>query len=566
MTQSLSIVISGEAGQGIQTIESFLVRAISKEYHVSSHSDVMSRVRGGNNTTEIRISHYPIAAFQHRIDLLFLLNNQAIDRLKERINKDTIIFGEEDSFADPWIENRSFNTITVPLKELAKEAGGTLFANTILVGLIAALLQLDETGIENMITETFSHKGKEIIEKNLKALTLGKKQGLASDIYLPRFEKLKPRDKSIPLKVMNGSEAIGIGALAGGCNYIASYPMSPSTGVLVYLANKATDFGVLVEQAEDEIAALNMTLGASYAGARAMVTTSGGGIALMSETISLAGMTETPCVIYDAQRPGPATGLPTRTEQGDLNLVRYCGHGTFPRIILAPASLEDGIKLSQKAFDLADRFQVPVFILADQFYTDSLGQMAPFEIEDTLADHHIVKTQKNYLRYAFNPNGISPRGIPGLGNGFVKVDSDEHDEEGLITEDFDTRVAMQDKRMAKVSSILQDYQPEHTSGNLDAKYLIIGWGSTWGPISCFVKEHPNLVGHIHLQQLYPLPLRLKDRLANKTVLCIENNYEGQLADLLKLELDIDVDHRILKYSGEPFSTEEIEEKMQEVIL
>ena len=229
--------------------------------------------------------------------------------------------------------------------------------------------------------------------------------------------------------LLSGSDAISLGALAGGCDYVCGYPMSPSTSVLEKMAAYAKKFDIIVEQVEDEIGVVNMALGAWYAGARALVTTSGGGFALMCEGISLGGMIESPLVLHLAQRPGPATGLPTRTEQGDLDMVLYAGHGDFPRIILAPGTLADGFTLTQKAFNLSAKYQVPVFILTDQFFVDSRYNTPVFDTGDLKVEKHIVKTDKDYKRFSLTKNGISPRGIPGYGSGNVCADSDEHDEE-----------------------------------------------------------------------------------------------------------------------------------------
>jgi len=343
--------------------------------------------------------------------------------------------------------------------------------------------------------------------------------------------------------------------------------MSPSTGVLTYLAGKGMDFDILVEQAEDEVAALNMVIGSWYAGGRGMATTSGGGFALMQEAVSLAGVSETPCVVHIAQRPGPATGLPTRTEQADLNLTVYAGHGEFPRIVLAPGTYKDGIKLTQKAFALSDKFQTPVFILTDQFYVDSSGQMNKFEVKDKYLEKNIVKTDENYKRYKLTDSGISPRGIPGYGEGTVKGDSHEHSEEDLGTEDFDLRIKMNEKRMRKTEEILKEYIEPELIGSKKYKNLVVGWGSTYGVLSEFINNNEELdASFLNIKQLYPLSESLKEyfKQAEKIVV-VENNIRGQLANLLKLELDIKVYEKILKYNGEPFSIEEIETKMKEVL-
>ena len=560
MKNSLNIVLSGEAGQGLKTIEDFLVKAIAKDYGVFSTKEVMSRVRGGNNSVLIRVSDEDVNAYSKRIDLLFLLNSEALERMKARVDEDTSIFGEEKFIDKDFVSEKNIKTIIVDIREIAKEAGSIKMENTVIFGMVAGILSLDEKFCVKIIKDKFNKKSEEIFNQNKEAFEKGfeigeKKKDLCTISKIPeRKEKV----------IKNGSEAIGIGALGGGCNFIASYPMSPATGVLIYLASKGKEFDVLVEQAEDEIAALNMVIGAWYTGARGLATTSGGGAALMSEAVSLSGITETPFVLHIAQRPGPATGLPTRTEQGDLNLALYSGHGEFERIIYAPGSIEETIRLSQKSFYMADRYQVPVFILTDQYLLDSYNEYEKFELDSRYLESFVVKSQKDYKRYNLSFGNISPRSIPGFGEGLVKVDSDEHDEEGYITEDFDVRIKMNDKRLGKKKLLKAETEKYNFLGNKESEYIIVGWGSTKGVLEEFIQNSKDL-GYVHVSQVYPLSDRLKKLLSDKKVIVVENNATGQFANLLKLELDINAYKRILKYNGEPFSIEEIEYEVKEAL-
>jgi 2-oxoglutarate ferredoxin oxidoreductase subunit alpha len=358
---------------------------------------------------------------------------------------------------------------------------------------------------------------------------------------------------------------VGLGAIAGGCNFISAYPMTPSTGVFTFLAQHGDDFGIIAEQAEDEIAAMNMQLGAWYAGGRAMVTTSGGGFALMVEAVSLAGMIESPAVIYLGQRPGPATGLPTRTEQGELEFALYSGHGEFPRIILAPGTIEDAFSLTQRAFSLADKYQVPVFVLSDQLLADSLYNLPAPDISGLSIEKHIVKTDKSYMRYRIAENRISPRGIPGYGEGYVGIDSDEHDEEGHITESMEVRVNMVEKRLGKLDLIKKDILPPKLFGDKDYDTLVVGWGSTFGAIKEAVEKigSPKLA-FLHVNQVYPLHQEIADSMKRaKRTMVVENNATSQFGTLVKLHLGIEADGRILKYNGLPFSVEELVEKISQ---
>lgn len=547
MRNSLSIVLSGEAGQGLQTTEELLVAAASMSYHVFSVKDVMSRVRGGNNTVEIRISDESINAFQHTIDVLFLLNDNALYRLTDRVNNQTIILGEKE----------------LDLKQIAKESGGAIFISVIMFGIIAKLLKLDQDSCKFLIESKFKSKADKIIGDNLNAFEIGYRKG--ASLSIPK--QLPHAHLSKTYKTIDGNIAVGIGALAGGCNYISSYPMSPSTGVLIYLVSQSKDFNIIAEQAEDEIAALNMVIGAWYAGARGLATTSGGGFDLMQEAVSLSGITETPCVIHLAQRPGPGTGLPTRTEQADLNLAVYSGHGEFPKIVLAPGNLEDAVRLTQKAFYLADKYQVPVFILTDQFLLDSIGQMEPLILDDKYLQSFIIETGSDYRRYALNETGISSRGIPGFGTGLVKVDSDEHDESGMITEDDTMRIEMNRKRLKKRDLLLSEYEAAELTGTENFTHLVVGWGSTYGVLKEFIETSDrDDTSFLNIKQVFPLHENLIPYFKQaKSVMVVENNATAQFARLLKTELNISVDHSILKYSGEPFSIEEIEQKLLEVL-
>ncbi|NQT01917.1 MAG: 2-oxoacid:acceptor oxidoreductase subunit alpha, partial [Planctomycetes bacterium] len=330
---------------------------------------------------------------------------------------------------------------------------------------------------------------------------------------------------------------------------------------------QAKDFGIIAEQAEDEIAAINMATGAWYAGARAMVTTSGGGFALMTEGLSLAGMLESPIVIHLAQRPGPATGLPTRTEQADLELALYAGHGEFPRILLAPGNIEDAFYLTRKAFNLADKYQIPVFILTDQYFVDSYYNTVRPDLSDINIEKHIIKTDVDYKRYKLTDNGISPRGIPGYGKGLVAVDSDEHDEAGHITEDLGLRVEMVDKRLKKFELLKNEAIPPKLVGSEDYKNLIVCWGSTYNVVKEAVKNlGRDDTAFLHFKQVYPLPNETSDYLQKaRRIIIIENNATSQFAKLIKLHTGIEIKDRILKYDGLSFYVEELTEKLNDLL-
>ncbi len=564
----LSIVLCGEAGQGIQTVEHVLTRVLKRSgYHVFATKEYMSRVRGGFNSTEIRVSADRVAAHVDRIDLLIPLGPGAIEHLGDRVTKDTMILGDCAVLGECSPVGNDHPIYDVPFTAMAEALGSKMYANVIGVGVIAGMLDADERKVAEFLEETFSRKGEKVVADNIEACDMGMAMGKEfkkDGLLVANIQKdLAMKDEIL----LNGAEAVATGAIAGGCNVIASYPMSPSTGVLVFLAQHAKEFDIIAEQAEDEIAAINMALGAWYAGGRAMVTTSGGGFALMIEGISLAGMTETPVVVHLGQRPGPATGLPTRTEQGDLNMVLYAGHGEFPRVIFAPGDIHQAFHLTRQAFDIADRFQIPVFVLTDQYTVDSYYNTPPMNLSYDDVVSHVVPTDADYLRYAITDDGISPRGIPGLGEGLVKADSDEHYEDGTITEEEAVRISQNEKRLRKATAILKAAIPPRYEGPDDPPLLVVGWGSTYHAIKEAIEElDRDDVAHLHLQQVHPLhpDVERRIRAAGRTVL-IEGNATSQLGRLIRTETGIQIHDPFLKYSGIQFSVEEIEGYLRDVI-
>ncbi len=563
----ITLVLAGEAGQGIQSVEYMLTRILKQcGYHFFATKEYMSRVRGGSNSTSIRVASERVRAVVDRVDILIPLTIESLKHVSGRISDETIIIGERDNLTDTD-GNSSYDIIDVPFSDLAKEAGGKIYANTIATGLISGLLGLDEELIETYVSKYFARKGQEIVDNNVNALAKGYQAGVALiedgtvSISLAADERVK--DETF----LNGAEAVGSGALSGGCNFISSYPMSPSTAVLAFLAQHGEEFGLAAEQAEDEIAAINMALGASYAGARAMVTTSGGGFALMGEGVSLAAMIETPVVIHIAQRPGPATGLPTRTEQADLELALYSGHGEFPRIIFAPGSIEEAFSLSRRAFNLSAKYQIPVFVLTDQYFVDTYYNLPVLDPGDFEVEKHIVETDKDYKRYHYTESGISPRGVPGFGSGLVAVDSDTHDEAGHITEDLETRVLMVDKRFKRLEPIQDEMALPERCGDEGAQTLVICWGSTKHVVEEAVQTlGRDDVASLHFSQIYPFNPGTAELLkkAGKLII-VEGNKTGQLAKLIKLHLDIDIPDKILKYNGLQYTVEELVQKLTDII-
>jgi 2-oxoglutarate ferredoxin oxidoreductase subunit alpha len=560
----ISIVLCGQAGQGIQTVEFLLTRILKiAGFNVFATKEYMSRIRGGMNSTQIRVGTKPVRALLNRTDILIPLDKGAFAHLGKRISSETIVLGEEANLVGDFDRERF---VEVEFSKIASEIGHKIYSNIVAVGTVAGLFGIEFDTVTNYVKRFFSSKSEEIVQHNIEAAGTGLKIG-ASLVEDKRIAvDISPGNIEEQI-LLSGIEAVGIGAIAGGCNFVSSYPMSPSTGLLVFLSKHSSEFDIIAEQAEDEIAAMNMTIGAWYAGARGLVTTSGGGFALMTEGLSLAGMLESPIVIHLAQRPGPATGLPTRTEQADLELALYAGHGEFPRLIFAPGTLEDAFYLTQKAFNISDKCQVPVFVLTDQYFVDSYYNTAAFELSKIKNERYIVKTKKDYIRYELTKNGLSPRGIPGYGEGLVSVDSDEHDSEGHITEDLDLRVKMVEKRLKKLEMVKGESVPPELVGPEDYKYLILAWGSTYNIIKEALEQMDrDDLSMLHFNQVYPVPDETVEKLGRaESTIIIEGNATGQFAKLIKLSTGIDIKHKILKYNGLSFSVEEVVEKVKEVL-
>lgn len=566
MKTDITIKIAGEAGQGLQTMGQLVAKSLSRSgLNVFANQTLQSRIRGGHNCFQIRASDALVLAPNHTTDILVALDNESSCHLKE-LKKNSIIIFDSTSVK---ISSDKVILLDLPLEKIAKEsAGNKLMANTAAVGAVLGLLECDINILFDLIREGFGLKSRDIAELNIKAAQAG---------YDNAYRKVPKNSfsllncpKNAPKMLIGASESIALGALAAGCKFISAYPMSPSTGIMTYLASKSRELGIVVEQSEDEIASINIALGASYAGVRAMTATSGGGFALMVEGLSLAGMTETPIVIVDAQRPGPATGLPTRTAQEDLEYVIFAGHGEFPRAVLAPSTIEDAFYATVKAFNLADKYQIPVIILSDQSLADSFSTVEAFDLENIKIQRHILsdeelKKVKEYKRYQLTPSGISPRALPGNPYGLVVVDSDEHDEYGHITEDLDfIRPEMVKKRNCKNEGLLKEVSAPLNYGSKSMRNVLIGWGSTFGALKEAVDllNADNLeVSLVHFNQVWPLNKEHFDFLGKaEFVYVAENNFRGQFARLIASCCGKIIENKINKFNGLPFTAREIVEE------
>lgn len=558
-TSTLQIVIGGEAGQGLVTLGDLLARSLVRSgYHVQVTQTYMSRIRGGHNTFAIRVGIDPIGAPHDPINILVALDGATVE-----LHREALVPNESVVIVDDLVSVDVEPCVRVPFKKLA----GARYENIVALGAVSALLGLNKSIVGDAVVAAFGTKAEAVSMANSEALEVAYTWAAT----VPAFPvRLSPANTiATPRLLISGNEAIALGALAGGVKFCAFYPMSPATSVVLNLAKYADDMGLVVEQAEDEIAAVNMTLGASFSGCRSLTATSGGGFALMTEGVSLAGMTETPLVIIVAQRPGPATGLPTRTEQGDLEFVLHSGHGEFPRAIFAPGSIDGCFELMRGTFALAEASRGPVFLLTDQFLADSYRDVEPFKLDglNGMSPPSSEVVSGPYRPYAITDSGVSPRLVPGAGTDCVLADSDEHDEAGHITEDLQLRIKMVDKRLRKWKILTDRVMPPDYEGDESPELLLIDWGSTRGAVSETVgrlRATGNKVGALHFQQVWPLvPDQFIERLQKAgRVVCVEGNATGQFSHLIRRETGFNVHQLILRYDGLPFTSDFILGELQ----
>ena len=559
-----SIKIGGEAGQGIQTIGDTLAKVFSRAgYHVFTHQDYESRIRGGHNFFQIRFSEKPITASREHVDILVAFDKESIPLHQNELRENGLIIYDSSALEQ---KHEQPHFLDIPFVHLAQQHGNKIMTNTVATGSVLGMLRMNLDLFDGIIRDTFSKKGEDIIQANIKAARSG------FDFALRNCPKCSfvPSSFGNPRMLISGIEGIALGAIAAGCKFYSAYPMTPSTGIMNYLAGKGKEYGIVVEQAEDEIAAVNMALGASFAGVRAMTGTAGGGFALMVEGLSLAGMTETPVVIALGQRPAPATGLPTRTEQGDLSFAIYAAHGEFPRVVFAPGTPEQAYYLTNKAFDLAEKFQIPALVIFDQYLADTEWTYDGFDFAKiSFHDYRLrgdeLRRVGQYKRHAFSETGVSAFGVPGDSKNLVVTDSDEHDEEGHIIEDAETRIKMVQKRLLKKLPLIRhEMNPPVLYGSREPDILFVCWGSLYGVVREAVEilSKDKKAAMLHFSEMYPFPLSGEFDclpLLNNTqvVISVEQNATGQFARLLRAETGYAFNHMINRYDGRPFTVEKL---------
>lgn len=569
--------IGGEAGYGIKVTGEMFGRLCSRSgLHVFDYTEYPSLIRGGYNHYRIEIAENEVRSVPHFLDILVALNADTVTRDGKTVEEGGVIVYDSSVFPldeKEWTA-RKILLLPIPFKEIAvKAVGNELMKNTVALGASVGLLGLAFEDIEKVLTETFGSKGEDVVTKNVAAAKAGYEEATAFNTKMgERFvlQKIKEAPRRM---LVTGSKAVGLGALASGLTFYAGYPMTPSTPLLEFLASKADEHGLVVHQAEDEITAINAAIGASFAGARAMTGSAGGGFSLMVESIGLAAMTETPLVIYVASRPGPATGLPTWTNQADLQFVLHAAQDEFPRIILAPGDVDECFYETVRAFNLAEKYQVPVFILSDKALAECAKTTEPPDMSRVAIDRGKLITDDRteetdfFPRYGDAEDGVSPRTIPGVKNGIHVANSDEHDIYGLVDESSENRVAMMTRRFQKVSFIEEDMPTPKIYGDKNAELTVLCWGSVKGvalDALDIVSEEGMKVNVVHVVGIWPFPKKALTEILThaRNILLIENNATAQFGALLREQTGIQPHVGLLKNDGRPFFLEEVVEAIR----
>lgn len=562
MSMSWNLIFGGAAGQGLDSAALMFAKALMRSgWFVLAAQHVMSRVRGGHNNVRLRIAADPIEAPADTFHLLAAMTEESVALHRHRLESGALILVDA-----AWKLPPEPGLWSIPFRDLAPRP---VFHNVVLLGVLSAFVDLDESVLGTILQEQFAGKGEDVVAANLEALRQGRRWGQDAGV---RISMPSPSSAAGPRLLLSGNQAALLGAVAAGVSFCAYYPMSPSTSLSEGLAWAGADAGIVVEQAEDEIAAANMAVGAAYGGARAIVPTSGGGFALMSEAVSLAGVMEAPVVFFVAQRSGPATGLPTRTEQADLDLVLYAGHGEFPRAILAPDGPESLFRLTYQAFDLAERAQTPVFVLSDEFLADGLFTTASFSVEGLppITEPDLSDTDfETYARYSLRLGPVPPRRIPGAGKSLVLWDSHEHEPSGHITESAEIRVAQQDRRLQKLAVLLDQVVAPTYIGPENPDVLLVSWGSPNGAVRETVRTHAGLgtLAALTFTQVWPLrPETFVPYLtAARRVVVVEGNSTGQFARLLTWAAGFSTPHAIRRYDGRAMTVKYIREGLSSLV-
>lgn len=579
----VSVKIGGEAGYGIITAGATLAKAFSRGgLHVHTYSEFPSLIRGGHNSYQICAAPEPIYSHWDKIQVLLALNEETIALHWEELTPGGAIIydSKKVQLKSDLVKRSDVHFAAIPLEDLAEKAGGKIMINTVSLGAALSMVDFPFELLESAIADQFA-KRKEIATQNVAAARAG------YDFVDKNFSTLRPAHvkpvAGAPKRILiAGNDAVCLGALRAGVKAHAQYPMTPASSMLHFMASHEGDYNLVAKQVEDEIAAINFAIGANFAGGRAMCATSGGGFSLMVEALGMAGMVEVPLVVVEAQRPGPSTGMPTWTDQADLQFVIHASQGEFPRLVIAPGDQEELFYETFNAFNFAERYQMPVIVLSDKYIAEGMRTFEPFRWQDLKVNRGKLITEAEavemfkkdggdwFKRFRITEDGISPRSLPGMRGGMYVAATDEHDETGEIVEAADNRVRMMKKRMHKLEVIAKEIPAPKFYGPKDADLTLVCFGSTKGPILETFKdfEKNNLkVNMLHFVYVHPFPTAAAAHNLKqcKKLAVIEGNFTGQLEAIIAQHTGIRPAHSFRRADGRPFTPEWIFAKAEEVL-
>ncbi len=581
MAREFTVGIGGAAGDGLDKSGDTLAKGVSRlGLHVYAYNSYQSIIRGGHIWLRVRFSEEKVYSHGDHLNLLVALNQDTVERHAPEVEPGGAVLYNSNRFTcETRLLREGVVGLPLPVNEITKPFGRLLpiMQNTVALGALNFLVQLDFDSTVGVLADTFKHKGQAVIDQNVKILRAG--FDYAKERFVP-LVKEQWKFSRVRRPFATGNELFALGAVAAGCKFYSAYPMTPASSILHWMASHGEKCGVVVKQCEDELAVVNMAIGAGHAGVRAMCGTSGGGFALMSEAIGMAGMIEAPVVVIEVQRGGPSTGIPTKTEQGDLNQVFGASQGDFPRVIIAPTDTADCFWTTVEAFNLAEKYQLPVMIISDLLLSEhpetiepnALRHDVPIERGELVAEW--PKSNGPYKRYANTPSGISPRALPGTeGTDYVAA-TDEHDEEGIVISDMFTsppvRRKIMEKRMKKVEGVAKGLKPPKLEGPPDAPVTLVGWGSTEGVIreACALLAAGGVrANHLQIKYLHPFHSAEVTAILKKSkkIIDVEANYTAQFARFLRAETGIQASDTVLKYDGEPFEPRIIADDVKRIL-
>ncbi len=554
----LSVRFAGESGQGINTLGELLSKALKlSNMHTFAYREYPSLIRGGVASYQIDLSSSPLNSSSKYCNILVGLDKEALSEYVKTSSKNSVVIYDKEDFVNDLqeiIKEKNLLTKYIPTEDIAEKAGGEkIMSNMVLLGSVWRILDLDIKNLEIIVRKHFENKKNIDIDAEIKCIEGGYNEELGFKLE----KKIKPSQKDISGNlIISGNDSLALGLIAGGLRAYYAYPMTPATSIFKFIGSTYKETGILVKQAESEITAAQMVLGSMHAGTRAATATSGGGFDLMTETLSCAGITETPFVVILAQRAGPGTGVPTWTGAGDLTLAVNAGHGEFPRCVISVSDAESSYSTAQKALNIAEIYQLPVIILTEKQIAESLYNISSLP-EDIEIERGNISA--DCIPYKMTGDGISPRPIPSKTNKPFLKNSDEHTEDGSSTENANDVMQMMEKRSAKMRTLEQNIPEPILYGKKDSDTVFVGWGSVKNPVIDAISENNIDASYLHFEYIYPLKTDFLRRLVEnkKRMILVENNQTGELGELIKREIGFEFTDKLLKYDGRPFFVEDI---------